>query len=110
MSNKKFTVTVWKNCRRDIVEGAVFGISIPREVQSKVFEEKWNSINLRIEGNEVVIGIKSNFWTTCNELRDPAIRDWVIKHGLETWEPGCPRRVCLTHIGRNIFEISLIRY
>jgi hypothetical protein len=100
-------VTGWKNGKFRGSRGLTLGVRVGREFAERFFDKDWDAILIEMEGESVPVKIAGTFWTTCPELRSPAIGTWMRKKGLAPWPEGRPPEMRLTPMGRNRFRLEL---
>lgn len=103
--------TIWNNGDYN-QSGAGYGIKIKELDRDKFFSREWQSVFLKLEGQndkiEVNIG-KLSFWgIVCRELIKKEIGLWLIKNNQGTWDKGHPPTVKLEPTGKQQFNVTLI--
>ena len=100
-------VTGWKGGKFRGTQGVALGVRVGRAFAERFFDKDWDVVVVEIEGEPVLVKITKTFWTTCPELRSPAIRSWMKKKGLAPWPEGRPPEMRLTPMGRNRFRLEV---
>lgn len=83
-------VSDWKS--REFVprRPVALGIRVGRPNVERFFDKHWDVAVIEIENEAIPVKITGTFWTTCPELRSPAIGTWLRKKGLVPWPKGRP--------------------
>jgi hypothetical protein len=100
-------VTGWKSGKFDGRRAIAFGVRVGRKNVERFFDKDWDVVLVKIESNTVPVKVTGTFWTTCPELRSPAIGAWMKKNGLAPWPESRPPEVRLTPMGRNRFRLTV---
>lgn len=85
--------------------GSTFGIKIGVADRAAFFDRSWKQIVLVIDDVGHEISLTDAFWAKCSELRSPAIRDWLGRHGKLVWPSGNPPRFTLEPLGGARFRL-----
>lgn len=98
-------VTGWNNgSPKDT--GAGYGIRILPKDRDKFFQRNWNSVIIRLEGDEEVeVVLPKSFWRRCPELRSAKIGKWLLKNGLAPWKRNNPPQLELEFVGEQKFNL-----
>ncbi len=92
-------VSGWKSGRFGGHRAAALGVRVGRENVEQFFDKNWDVVLVEIEGDTIPVRVTKTFWTSCPELRNPAIGAWMKKKGLAPWPKGRPPEMRLTHLG-----------
>jgi len=99
-------VKTWRNAKAE-AENPVYGISIKTSDRDEYFKRNWSSVFIQIDSEVVEIILSSAFWTTCNELRDNLIKEFILENNLGSWKKGIPNNLKLTPIKDRWFKLEL---
>ena len=100
-------VTGWKNGKFGGRQTVALGVRVGREHAEKFFYKDWDVILVEMDGETFPVKLTKTFWTTCPELRSPAIGTWMRKKGRAPWPKGRPPEMRLTPMGRNVFRLEV---
>lgn len=100
-------VSGWKSGKSDAKGRVAFGVRVGKENANRFFEREWDVVLVEMDGETFPVKVTKTFWTTCPELRNPAIGAWLKKKGLERWQSGRPPRIRLTPISKNRFRLEI---
>lgn len=99
-------VSGWKSGKFVPRQPVALGLRIgPRNVEH-FFDKAWGVVLVEIGGETIPVKLRKTFWTTCPELRSPAIGAWMRKKGLVPWLKGRPPEMRLIPIGGNRFRLE----
>jgi len=100
-------VSGWKSGKFVAGRAVALGVRVGRENAERSFDKNWSVILIEIESDTIPVKITKTFWTTCPELRSPAIGAWMRKNGLVPWPEGRPPEMQLTPLGTNRFRLDV---
>jgi hypothetical protein len=100
-------VSGWKSGKFVPRRSVALGIRVGLENVERFFDKDWDVVLIKTESVTIPVKITRTFWTTCPELRSPAIGIWMRKKGLPPWPKGRPPEMRLTPIGSNRFQLDL---
>jgi len=100
-------VSGWKSGEFVPRRPVALGIRVGRANVERFFDEDWDVAVIEIENEAIPVKITKTFWTTCPELRSPAIGTWLRKKGLVPWPKGRPPEMRLTPMGSNRFRLEM---
>ena len=100
-------VSGWKSGKFVTRRAVALGIRIGSENVERFFDKNWDVVLIETEGGTIPVKITGTFWTSCPELRSPAIGIWMRKKGLVPWPKGRPPEMRLIPLGRNRFRLDL---
>ena len=100
-------VSGWKSGKFATRQAVAIGVRVGRENVQRFFDKDWDVVLIEIEGDTIPVKITKTFWTTCPELRSPAIRAWMKKKDLVPWPEGKPPEMSLTPLDGNRFRLTL---
>jgi hypothetical protein len=102
----KVLVSGWKSGKFDGRRAVALGVRVGREFANQFFDKRWDAVLVELDDKIVSVRLTKTFWTTCPELRSPAIGAWMKKQGLAPWPKGRPPELRLTPMGRNKFRLA----
>ena len=100
-------VSGWKSGKFDARRAVALGLRVGRENVERFFGKNWDLVLVQIENQTISMKVTKTFWTTCPELRNPAIGAWMRKKALVPWPNGKPPEMQLIPMGRNRFRLDL---
>lgn len=104
-------VTAWNNGRYHS-SGVGYGFKVDSANRDRYFSKEWKRVFLELEGEveAVVVNVdKLSFWgSTCRELINKRIGEWLIKNGKAPWTKGYPPKMKMEHIEDNRFNVAII--
>ena len=86
--------------------GGTYGLRFGALRESLV-EPGSSYIKIQLEGESAFqAALTGGFWKDCPEIRDPLIRDWMMKQKVSVpWPKGFPPRFPLECLGPNYFHV-----
>lgn len=100
-------VSGWKSGRFGPRRSVALGVRVGREFANQFFDKEWDSVLIEMDEVTVPVKVTKTFWTSCPELRSPAIGAWMKKRGVVPWAKGKPPEMRLTPMGRNRFRLEV---
>ena len=100
-------VTGWKSGKFAARRAVTIGLKVGRKNVERFFDKDWDFVLVEIESETIPAKITGTFWTTCPELRSPAIGTWMRKKSLVPWPKGRPPEMRLTPVGTNRFRLEV---
>ena len=93
-------VTGWSNGK------STYGIKVGRPNREAFFHRSLTRFVVEVDGIDDVHSPTDAFWSTCPELRSPAIRDWLRRQGPLPWAHRKPPRFTLVPLGEGRFRLE----
>jgi len=100
-------VSGWKSGKFVARRAVALGVRVGRENVERFFDKDWDVVLIEVESETISVKITRTFWTSCPELRSPAIGTWMRKKGLVPWAKCRPPEMRLTPMGRNRFRLNV---
>jgi hypothetical protein len=99
-------VSAWKGGKFSAHQRPTLGVRIGRKNAENHFDRSWKEVFVELDGQVAKVRITSTFWSSCPELRSPAIGDWLRARMIAPWRTGRPPKLELTPLGGNRFRLS----
>lgn len=99
-------VSAWKSGKFGSRKGGTWGVRIGRKDAKRYFDKRWKTVILDLDGFLHSVRVSGTFWTTCPELRNAAIGNWLTRHGLTPWPRRKPPKLELLPLASNRFKLS----
>ena len=92
--------------------GSVYGLRIREEDRAVWFRPSWRWVTVWLDRGPwpAAFGITESFWTDCPELRSPRLKGFLVRLGLDRWEPGDPPHFHLEPLGGGAFRLVWIEH
>lgn len=101
-------VTGWNNGTKSL-SGAGYGFKVSITDRDNYFKREWNTVLLELPDSPEMVECninKDSFWnSTCHELINKKIGQWLIKKRYSDWPDGNPPKFEMVQIEDNKFKI-----
>ena len=90
---------------------STYGVRVLGRDLSLWFRPEWDHVVLRLPDrpDAVKVALTESFWHGSPELRSPHIKEFFVRHGLESWPRKEPPRFELESEGGGAFQLKWLR-